>query len=115
MHASAVIQLTVRRHLRLDVRAAVDHGIGEARGRGTAPDGLPTGTPPARDQTVAFVADGNAWVLDPQSGDATCLFPAPAPGPFTWNPRGDRALLSDLEIGRSTVCSCGPLRRSPLR
>ena len=34
----------------------------------------------------------------PASDDATCLFPAPAPGPFTWNPRGDRALLSDLEI-----------------
>jgi hypothetical protein len=47
---------------------------------------------------VAFVAGGNAWALDPESGDATCLFPAPAPGPFTWNPRGDRALLSDLEI-----------------
>ncbi len=47
---------------------------------------------------MAFVAGGNAWALDPQSGDATCLFPAPTPGPFTWNPRGDRALLSDLEI-----------------
>jgi hypothetical protein len=47
---------------------------------------------------VAFVAGGNAWALDPESGDATCLFPSPAPGPFTWNPRGDRALLSDLQI-----------------
>ena len=47
---------------------------------------------------MAFVAGGNAWALDPQSGDATCLFPAPSPGPFTWNPRGDRALLSGLEI-----------------
>jgi len=47
---------------------------------------------------VAFVAGGNAWALDPHSGDATCLFPAPAPGPFTWNPRGDRALLKGLEI-----------------
>ena len=37
-------------------------------------------------------------MLDPESGDATCLFPAPTPGPFTWNPRGNRALLSDLEI-----------------
>jgi hypothetical protein len=51
-----------------------------------------------RAHTVAFVAGGNAWALDPDSGDATCLFPAATPGPFTWNPRGDRALLSDLEI-----------------
>ena len=61
------------------------------------PTGCPTGTA-ARDETVAFVADGNAWVLDPASGDVSCLFAAPTPGPFTWNPRGDRALLSDLEI-----------------
>ena len=61
------------------------------------PTGCPTGTA-ARDETVAFVADGNAWVLDPASGDVSCLFAAPAPGPFTWNPRGDRALLNDLEI-----------------
>ena len=47
---------------------------------------------------MAFVADGNAWVLDPANGDISCLFPAPSPGPFTWNPRGDRALLNDLEI-----------------
>jgi hypothetical protein len=62
---------------------------------------LPTGCPAGGDahgHTVAFVADGNAWVLDPGSGDATCLFPAPHPGPFTWNPRGDRALLDGLEI-----------------
>jgi hypothetical protein len=62
---------------------------------------LPAGCPIGADvraHTVAFVAGGNAWALDPESGDATCLFPAPTPGPFTWNPRGDRALLSDLEI-----------------
>jgi len=47
---------------------------------------------------VAFVADGNAWLLDPESGDASCLFPTPAPGPFTWNPRGDRTLLEGLAI-----------------
>src|SRR5580765_6028640 len=61
------------------------------------PTGCPTGAA-ARDETVAFVADGNAWVLDPANGDISCLFPAPSPGPFTWNPRGDRALLNDLEI-----------------
>ena len=61
------------------------------------PDGCPAGAD-VRAHTVAFVAGGYAWALDPESGDATCLFSAPAPGPFTWNPRGDRALLSDLEI-----------------
>jgi hypothetical protein len=61
------------------------------------PAGCPAGAN-ARAQTVAFVAEGNAWVLDPKTGDATCVFSAPAPGPFTWNPRGDRALLSGLEI-----------------
>ena len=55
---------------------------------GTAlPAGCPTGAD-VRAHTVAFVAGGNAWALDPESDDATCLFPAPAPGPFTWNPRG---------------------------
>jgi len=61
------------------------------------PAGCPAG-PNARAQTVAFVAGGNAWALDPDNGDATCLFPVPDPGPFSWNPRGDRALLSGLEI-----------------
>lgn len=61
------------------------------------PPGCPTGAS-ARAHTVAFVAGGNAWALDPKNGDATCLFSAPEPGPFTWNPRGDRALLSGLQI-----------------
>jgi hypothetical protein len=61
------------------------------------PAGCPAGAN-ARAQTVAFVADGNAWVLDPESSEASCLFPTAAPGPFTWNPRGDRALLSGLAI-----------------
>lgn len=63
----------------------------------TLPMGCPTGSG-VRAHTVAFVTGGNAWVLDPETGDVTCLFPAPAPGPFTWNPRGDRALLGGLEI-----------------
>jgi len=61
------------------------------------PAGCPAGDS-ARAQTVAFVAGGNAWVLDPDSSDASCLFPTPAPGPFTWNPRGDRMLLNGLSI-----------------
>lgn len=60
------------------------------------PPGCPAGDP--RAHTVAFVALGNAWVLDPASGDATCVFAAPTPGPFDWNPRGDRALLNGLQI-----------------
>jgi hypothetical protein len=80
-------------------------------GTGSSPSGiitrfangqpLPAGCPAgdsARAQTVAFVAGGNAWVLDPDSSDASCLFPTPAPGPFTWNPRGDRMLLNGLSI-----------------
>src|SRR4029453_358353 len=63
----------------------------------TLPAGCPVGAN-THAQTVAFVADGNAWLLDPESSDATCLFPTPAPGPFTWNPRGDRALLAGLAI-----------------
>ena len=62
---------------------------------------LPAGCPAgdnARAQSVAFVAGGNAWVLDPESSDASCLFPTPAPGPFAWNPRGDRMLLDGLSI-----------------
>src|SRR6266498_2537364 len=62
---------------------------------------LPAGCPAgdnARAKTVAFVAGGNAWVLDPESGNASCLFPTPAPGPFAWNPRGDRMLLDGLSI-----------------
>lgn len=61
------------------------------------PEGCPDGAD-VRSQTVAFVAAGNAWVLDPSSGEATCVFAAPTPEPFAWNPRGDRALLSGLEI-----------------
>jgi hypothetical protein len=61
------------------------------------PAGCPVGAN-ARAQTVAFVAGGNAWALDPHTGEAACLFPAPEPGPFTWNPRGDRALLNGLQI-----------------
>ncbi len=54
---------------------------------------------PLRTQTVTFVADGSAWALDPAgTGVPTCLFDVPAPGPFTWSPRGDRALLADLAI-----------------
>lgn len=48
--------------------------------------------------TVAFVANGSAWALDPRSGHLACLFPVRRPGPFAWGPRGDRALLARLEV-----------------
>jgi hypothetical protein len=48
--------------------------------------------------TVAFVANGRAWALEPRSGRLACLFPARRPGPFAWGPRGDRALLARLEV-----------------
>jgi hypothetical protein len=53
--------------------------------------------PPAP-ATVAFVANGNAWALDPRTGRLWCVFGARRPGPFVWGPRGDRALLADLEV-----------------
>jgi hypothetical protein len=48
--------------------------------------------------TVTFVAKGAAWALDPATERLACLFPVSAPGPFTWGPRGDRALLARLEV-----------------
>jgi hypothetical protein len=68
----------------------------------TLPDGtpLPTGCIGGADesQTVAFVADGRAWALDPEDGDVACLFPVEDPGPFAWGPQGDRVLLGDFEV-----------------
>ena len=66
------------------------------------PDGTPlpggcTGGAGASD-TVAFVADGRAWALNPAGGDLACLFPVDDPGPFAWGPQGDRVLLNGFEI-----------------
>lgn len=63
----------------------------------TLPEGCPNGRVSA-EQTVTFVAGGNAWALDPSAGEVGCLFVTADPGPFAWNPRGDRALLADLAI-----------------
>lgn len=64
---------------------------------GTAlPDGCPTGM--VASQTVAFVADGRAWALDPGTGELACLFPVEDAGPFAWGPQGDRVLLDGLEV-----------------
>lgn len=53
---------------------------------------------PAAAQTVAFVADGRAWALDPDRERLTCLFKVDRPGPFAWGPQGDRVLLGGLEV-----------------
>jgi hypothetical protein len=49
-------------------------------------------------QTVAFVADGRAWALDPDTGELACLFPVDDAGPFAWGPQGDRVLLGGFEV-----------------
>ena len=54
-------------------------------------------TPPAS-ATVAFVASGHAWALDPSGANLTCLFAVTDPGPFEWGPLGDRVLLGGLEV-----------------
>jgi hypothetical protein len=61
---------------------------------------LPSGcTGGAGDEmTVAFVAEGRAWSLDPHTDQVACLFPVQDPGPFAWGPQGDRVLLGGFEI-----------------
>jgi hypothetical protein len=53
---------------------------------------------PRPGQTVAFVADGRGWALQPRTGQLTCLFEVDDPGPFAWGPQGDRVLLDGLEV-----------------
>jgi WD40-like Beta Propeller Repeat len=53
---------------------------------------------PAAAQTVAFVAGGRAWALEPGRERLTCLFKVDRPGPFAWGPQGDRVLLGRLEV-----------------
>ena len=49
-------------------------------------------------QTVAFVADGRAWAMDPRTQTLSCLFEVTDPGPFSFGPQGDRVLLADLQV-----------------
>jgi hypothetical protein len=60
------------------------------------PSGCTGGGGPSH--TVAFVADGRAWALDPTDGDLACMFPVEDPGPFAWGPQGDRVLLENFEV-----------------
>ncbi len=62
---------------------------------------LPEGCDTARvrpAQTVAFVAGGRAWALDPVAGTLTCLAEVADAGPFAWGPQGDRVVLDGLEV-----------------
>lgn len=56
------------------------------------------GRAPIPAQTIAFVADGRAWALDPAEGRLTCVFKVDDPGSFAWGPQGDRVLLGDLAV-----------------
>ena len=49
-------------------------------------------------ETVAFVAEGRAWALDPLTGALACLFEVTDPGPFAFGPQGDRTLLADMQV-----------------
>lgn len=60
------------------------------------PDGCTRGA--GANHTVAFVADGRAWALDPDDGALACLFTVEDAGPFAWGPQGDRVLLNGFEI-----------------
>lgn len=60
------------------------------------PDGCPGNV--LLSQSVAFVAGGRAWALDPDTGDLACLFDVEDAGPFAWGPQGDRVLLGGFEI-----------------
>lgn len=61
------------------------------------PEGCVEGRP-RPSQTVAFVAQGRAWAVDPRGVRLTCLFEVDEPAPFAWGPQGDRVLLGGLEI-----------------
>ncbi len=62
--------------------------------------GLPEGCPgkATTRETVAFVAAGRAWALDPETGSLACLFEVADPGPFAFGPQGDRTLLADMQV-----------------
>jgi hypothetical protein len=62
---------------------------------------LPAGCPgkAVASETVAFVADGRAWALDPKDGgNLACLFRVRRPGSFAFGPQGDRVLLAGLSV-----------------
>jgi hypothetical protein len=75
------------------------------------PEGCSGGARPS--ETVAFLAEGRAWALDPTSGALACLFRTDASGPFAFGPQGDRVLLDGLQVrgltpAAPTLPSVGP-------
>jgi hypothetical protein len=48
--------------------------------------------------TVTFVAGGRAWALGAKGTAPVCLFRMHQTRPLVWGPRGDRALLANLEV-----------------
>src|SRR3954466_15312108 len=81
-------------------RTALPPPAGATLADGSALPARCTGEP-TPDETVAFVADGRAWVLDPASSHLACLFPLRQPGAFTFGPQGDRVLLGGLAVARA--------------
>jgi hypothetical protein len=49
---------------------------------------------------LTFAAGGRVWAVDPTGADHAphCLFAAKQPGLFSWGPKGDRLLLSGMEV-----------------
>ena len=62
----------------------------------TLPEGCAGKAVPS--EAVAFVAEGRAWALDPETGSLACLFDVADPGPFAFGPQGDRVLLADMQV-----------------
>jgi hypothetical protein len=63
------------------------------------PAGCPAGRTPPASAILTFVSGGRAWAVAPDDPSTlTCLFSVSAPGYFSWGPRGDRVLLSGLEV-----------------
>jgi len=60
------------------------------------PSGCSGGARPS--ETVAFVAEGRAWAMDPATHRLACLFTTSDPGPFAWGPQGDRVLLGNFQV-----------------
>jgi hypothetical protein len=57
------------------------------------------GTPPAAEAVVAFVAGGRSWAVSPDDpATLHCLFPTADAKVFSFGPRGDRVVLSGLEV-----------------
>ncbi|MEA2844591.1 MAG: hypothetical protein QOJ69_2262, partial [Actinomycetota bacterium] len=84
-------------------------------GLSSLPSGCPAGRVAPPSAVVAFVSAGRAWATAPDDlSTLTCLFSSPDPGACSWGPRGDRVLLSGLEVrGVGSSVSRPPIATSP--